>query len=223
MPGLITHIYIAKHISKRKDFLLGNVLPDTTLLIVRDRKHILSLKLANLLMKNKKTKYIGAGIKTHIIVDKYMHPNYILKKAAKLSKKAGIDIDLAHGAIESAMGRLLLKEHPELKEELGNAIKSVSDEEVVSYLEKVINEKEDKILEAVRDARKIGLLKNPYSFTALVRKLMVYKKYKSMKINHIKFENPFVIMKNAKLIVEEDYIKYLNKCIEIGKKTIKNL
>ncbi|MBS3153368.1 hypothetical protein J4426_02280 [Candidatus Woesearchaeota archaeon] len=223
MPGLITHIYIAKHISKRKDFLLGNVLPDTTLLIVRDRKHILSLKLANILMRNKKTRYVGAGIKTHVLVDKYMHPHYVLKKAAKLSRKIDLDIDLAHGAIESAMGRLLLKKYPELKKELRDAIKSVSDEEVVSYLKEVIYEREDKILEAVRDARKIGLLKNPYSFAGLIKKLIVYKKYKSMKVAKLKFRNPLTVMKNAKNIVEEDYMEYLNKCIEIGKKTIKNL
>lgn len=222
MPYSIAHVYISKKVCNKKQFILGSILPDVTLLITRDRKHILMKKLVKKLEKDKQAKYLAAGIKSHIVVDEYMHKNYVIKKATILSKKFNVSMDMGHAAVETCMDKMLLKRYPGLAKSLVDSIKSVSKEDIVYYLGKVL--KDDKLKKAVNDSYRISVLKKPYSMKSILFKLLTLRKYRSLKSSNVKIRMVYSVMKEANKIIENDYNQYLNYSIKIVKKNvIKNL
>ena len=222
MPYSIAHVYISRKACNKKQFILGSVLPDVTLLITRDRKHILMKKLVRVLEKDKKAKYLVAGIKSHILVDEYMHKNYVIKKATIISKKFNVSVDMGHAAVETCMDKMLLKRCPSLAKSLVDSIKSVSKEEIVYYLEKVL--KDSKLKKAVKDSYRIGVLKKPYSVKSIMFKLLTLRKYRSLKSSNVNIRKIYPVLKEANNLVKEDYNEYLNNSIKIVKdKVIKNL
>ncbi len=222
MPYSITHVYISRKVCNKKQFILGSILPDVTLLITRDRKHLLMKKLVKILGKDKKAKYLSAGIKSHIVVDEYMHKNYVIKKAKIISKKFNVSVDMGHAAIETCMDKMLLKRYPDLAKSLVGSIMSVSKEDIVYYLEKVL--KHDKLKKAVSDTYKLAILKKPYSMKSIVVKLLTLRKYRSLKSSNVKVKRIYGVMKEANNLVKKDYNEYLNDSIQIVKdKVIKNI
>lgn len=206
----------------KKQFILGSILPDVTLLITRDRKHILMKRLVSKLKKDKKAKYLTAGIKSHILVDEYMHKIYVIKKAEIISKKFNVSIDMGHAAVETSIDKILLKRDPSLVESLIESIKYVKEEDIVYYLEKVL--KHDKLKKAVSDTYKLAKLKKPYSMKSIVLKLLTLRKYRSLKSSNVNVRKIYSVMKEANKIVKEDYIKYLDNSVKIVRdKVIKNL
>ena len=222
MPYSIAHVYISRKVCNKKQFILGSILPDVTLLLTRDRKHLLMKRLVKILDKDKKTKYLVAGIKSHIVVDEYMHKNYVIKKATILSKRFNVSVDMGHAAVEACMDKLLLKRYPGLAKSLVESIKSVSKEEIVYYLGKVL--KDDKLKKAVNDSYRMSVLKKPYSMKSILFKLLTLKKYRSLKSSNVKIRMVYPVMKEANKLIENDYNQYLNDSIRIVKKNvIKNL
>lgn len=222
MPYSIAHVYISRKVCNKKQFILGSILPDVTLLLTRDRKHLLMKRLVKILDKDKKTKYLVAGIKSHIVVDEYMHKNYVIKKATILSKRFNVSVDMGHAAVETCMDKLLLKRYPGLAKSLVESIKSVSKEEIVYYLGKVL--KDDKLKKAVNDSYRMSVLKKPYSMKSILFKLLTLKKYRSLKSSNVKIRMVYPVMKEANKLIENDYNQYLNDSIRIVKKNvIKNL
>lgn len=222
MPYSIAHVYISKKVCNKKQFILGSILPDVTLLITRDRKHLLMRKLVKILDKDKKAKYLAAGIKSHIVVDEYMHKNYVIKKAKIISKKFNVSVDMGHAAVEICMDKILLKKYPSLAKSLVESIKSVSEEDITYSLEKVL--KHDKLKKAVSDTYKLAILKKPYSMKSIVVKLLTLRKYRSLKFSNVKVRKIYSVMKEADNLVKDDYNEYLNNSIKIvNDKVIKNL
>ncbi|MBI2107049.1 zinc dependent phospholipase C family protein [Candidatus Woesearchaeota archaeon] len=222
MPYSIAHVYISKKVCNKKQFILGSILPDVTLLITRDRKHILMKNLVKKLEKDGKVKYLAAGIKSHIFVDEYMHKNYVIKKAKIISNKFNVPIDMGHAAVETCMDKMLLKRYPSLAKSLIESIKSMEKEDIVYYLEKVL--KHDKLKRAVKDSYRIGILKKPYSTRSIIFKLITLIKYRSLKSSNIKIRKIYAVMKEANELIKNDYNKYLNNSVKIVReKVIKNL
>jgi len=222
MPYSIAHVYISRKVCNKKQFILGSILPDVTLLITRDRKHLLMKRLVKKLEKDKKVKYLVAGIKSHVVVDAYMHKKYVIKKAKIISKEFNVSIDMGHAAVETSIDKILLKIDPSLAESLIDSIKCMKKENIVYYLEKVL--KHDKLKKAVSDTYKLAKLKKPYSMKGIVLKLLTLRRYRSLKSSNVKIRKIYPVMREANNLVKGDYNEYLSNSIKIVRdKVIKNI
>lgn len=219
MPYQLGHIYVALHHNKSPGYIVGNLFPDVTHLIIKDKKHVLMRSFLKYLEENNKAnKEFIEGIKMHIYLDAYLHKNLIYPKKILLMKEFNLHESTAEGYIEMALDRLLAKKYPQLSIIMRKAAKKFDTHPYAIELAKVLNKPRKKILKVLRDSKRIAILRKPYTLRTLLVKGLILRKYSRLRLRELNLVKSRRIMKRAEFLIKQDYQRELDKAIKaIGK------
>lgn len=231
------HVYIASNLYKtRKDLLIvGSFLPDIAVTgIIKWEGGLHGREAANDFSRFMLGKYpsksdLSNGILAHNVLDDFTHKDYRRKtgfafqnnkEIAQLVKEFyGLnDKDakgMAHNYIESGVDILLLKEHPEIQDQIQKTINQIDKQKLANLLASYFDIDEDKFLEAL--LKFFGLF-TKYDFTQKDNWILFWRDLeKWLSLRDIENQKRKELLNRSINIVKNTYQDFLDYSLEEGK------
>jgi len=215
------HLFLANKLNKKHldshSYFFGNLIPDVEHLmkpknkIIIHKKHQGSHHTENevFLKIFQDHPNLKEGIKTHFLVDRYVHHNYVFPKIKKFKHLA--DAKLIHFITEIMMDRVLVKQNKNLKKFYNQTTKDLNLNYYGKKLDLVFPESKHKGKDVLKDGIEMLRISNLTSWLRINKARKIVQKYNPFTELNPSIFQLIYLMKKIEKEVKKDLYLFLEK------------